>query len=52
VLIGPAGVFTVETKTRTKPHGDARVTFRGEALLVAGFEPDRDPIVQARAQAA
>lgn len=53
VLIGPAGVFTIETKTRSKPRrGDARVSFDGERLLVAGFEPDRNPIVQAKAQVA
>lgn len=51
VLIGPAGVFSVETKTRSKPAGDARVQFDGIQLAVAGFEPDRDPIVQAKAQA-
>jgi hypothetical protein len=52
VLIGPAGVFTVETKTWNKPHSNAKVNFDGERLLVAGKEPDRDPVVQARAQAA
>jgi hypothetical protein len=53
VLIGPAGVFSIETKTRGKPRrGDAKISFDGERLLVAGFEPDRDPIVQAKAQAA
>lgn len=53
VLIGPAGVFTVETKTHSKPaRGDARITFDGDRLLIAGFEPERDPIVQAKAQAA
>jgi hypothetical protein len=52
VLIGPAGVFTVETKTLSKPHrGEARIKFDGEQLTVAGREPERNPIVQARAQA-
>jgi hypothetical protein len=51
VLIGPAGVFTVETKTHSKPNGDARVTFDGETIRIDGFEPDRDPVVQAKAQA-
>jgi Nuclease-related domain len=52
VLIGPAGVFTIETKTWSKPvRGDARIRFDGETLIVAGREPDRDPIAQARAQA-
>lgn len=52
VLIGPAGVFTVETKTWSKPaRGAARVQFDGERLTVAGREPERDPLVQIRAQA-
>jgi hypothetical protein len=51
VLIGPAGVFTVETKTYSKPGGDARVLFDGKAIRVGGMEPDRDPVVQAKAQA-
>jgi hypothetical protein len=51
VLIGPAGVFTVETKTQSKPSGNARVVFDGETIRIDGFDPDRDPVVQARAQA-
>jgi hypothetical protein len=52
VLIGPAGIFTVETKTWSKPvRREARIQFDGEVLLKAGVKPDRDPIVQARAQA-
>lgn len=53
VLIGPAGIFSVETKTWSKPQrGDARISFDGEQLLAAGSLPDRDPIKQARGQAA
>ncbi|MBI1282791.1 MAG: NERD domain-containing protein [Thiobacillus sp.] len=52
VLIGPAGVFTVETKTWSKPQrGEARIKFDGEQLTLAGREPVRNPLVQARAQA-
>jgi hypothetical protein len=52
VLIGPAGIFTVETKTFSKPAaGEAKIMFDGEALKVGGFMPDRDAIVQAKAQA-
>jgi hypothetical protein len=52
VLIGPAGVFTVETKTWSKPQrGEARIKFDGEQLAVAGREQERNPVVQARAQA-
>lgn len=48
-VIGPTGVFSVETKARTKPNGEAKVTFDGEKLLVAGYVPDRDPVNQAKA---
>jgi hypothetical protein len=52
VVIGPAGVFTIETKTFSKrPSADAKVTFDGERIVVDGHEPDRDPVVQAKSQA-
>ena len=51
VLIGPAGVFTIETKTHSKPGGDVRVTFDGETIRIDGFEPDQDPVVQCGSQA-
>jgi hypothetical protein len=50
VVIGPGGVFSVETKTNSKPErGDARVRFDGHAVTVDGHAPDRDPVAQARA---
>lgn len=53
VLIGPAGVFTIETKTWSKPaRGEAKIVFDGEQLTTAGRESERNPIVQARAQSA
>lgn len=52
VAIGPAGVFAIETKTFSKPaSGPAKVLVDGDRILVNGFEPDRDPLVQAKAQA-
>ena len=52
VLVGPAGVFTIETKTWSKPiSGNAQLAFDGETIRAGGFEPDRDPVVQAKAQA-
>ena len=52
VAIGPAGVFTIETKTRSKPlRGESKVICDGEHVSVGGFEPERDPIVQSKAQA-
>jgi hypothetical protein len=46
VVVSPHGIFVVETKTFTKPHGKARVVVEGDKLLVAGRVPDRDPIAQ------
>lgn len=52
VVIGPAGVFTIETKTRSKPlRGKPEIHFDGETLKVGSYTPDRDPIVQAQVQA-
>ncbi len=52
VIIGPAGVFTVETKTWSKPiRGDVRIRFDGEKIWKGDLEPDRDPVIQAKAQA-
>jgi hypothetical protein len=51
VLIGPAGVFTVETKTWSKPaKGEAKIRFDGRSILRGTYKPDRDPIIQASAQ--
>lgn len=52
VLIGSAGVFTVETKTRSKPRrGDARIVFDGKQLALGDREADDRIVVQALAQA-
>jgi hypothetical protein len=52
VLIGPAGIFTVETKMHSKPiRGNPPVIFDGEKIRVNGFKPERDPIMQAKRQA-
>lgn len=52
LLIGPKGVFTIETKTISKPaKGRADIDYDGTQILINGFKPDRDPLVQAKAQA-
>ena len=52
VLIGPAGVFTVETKTWSKPlTGSPQINFDGKSIKVGSSEPDRDPVAQAKGQA-
>ena len=52
VIIGPKGIFTIETKTFSKPmRGEATVYFDGISVTVNGYKPERDPIAQAQAQA-
>ncbi len=52
VLIGPNGIYTIETKTHSKPEkGPCVVTYDGEIVKVNGFLPERDPVVQALAEA-
>jgi len=52
LLIGPKGVFTIETKTMSKPaRGKSEIDYDGTQILVNGFKPNRDPVVQAKAQA-
>lgn len=52
VVIGPTGVFTVETKTWKKPRqGKPVIKVEGETLTANGLTPDRSPVVQAKAQA-
>ena len=53
VLIGPTGVFAIETKTISKPTDrDAQIVYDGERVVVDGHVPDRDPLKQAEAGAA
>ncbi len=49
VVVSPHGIFVIETKTHSKPRGDARVTFDGERILVNGIEPERNAVRQVRA---
>ena len=52
VLIGPKGVFTIETKTWSKPQrGECKITVVDGIISANGREMDRDPLVQAKAQA-
>jgi len=49
VLVGPAGVFAIETKFRS---GQGEITFRnGETLIVGGFPEEKDCLKQARGTA-
>lgn len=49
VVVGPAGVFAIETKFRS---GFGQIEFRnGEGLFVGGRKEEDDPVVQARRNA-
>ncbi|PLX85595.1 MAG: hypothetical protein C0617_03615 [Desulfuromonas sp.] len=50
VIIGPKGLFNVETKTVSKPRCEAKIVYDGEEVRILGARPDRNPIVQAKAQ--
>jgi hypothetical protein len=52
VVLSSRGIFVVETKTYSKPaKGSPSVIFDGKTLLVNGFEPERNPVTQAQANA-
>ena len=50
LLISGRGVFTIETKTYSKPQ-DGRIIFDGKNILVDGFDTESKLLVQARAEA-
>ena len=52
VLIGPQGIFTIETKTLSKPlRGECKVSVVDGVVRANGLVLERNPIVQAKAQA-
>lgn len=52
VVVSPHGIFTVETKTFSKPKGkDATVKISGGKVFMNGYETERDMLTQAKAQA-
>ena len=52
IVVGPTGLFAIETKTHSKPmKGACNVKYDGDKITVNGATPDRDPIVQAKAEA-
>lgn len=52
VLIGTRGVFSIETKAVSKPlRGECKVRVVGDAVLANDRALDRNPLVQAKAQA-
>ena len=52
VLIGPQGIYSVETKTLSKPErGECRITVSADGIRLNGNLLDRNPLIQAKAQA-
>jgi hypothetical protein len=52
IIVGPRGIFTIETKTISKPSkGRAEIQYDGENITINGFRPNRDPIARAKYQA-
>lgn len=49
VIVGPGGVFTIEVKTISKKVNQ-KIFYNGTDIKIAGFSPDRNPILQARSQ--
>jgi hypothetical protein len=51
-LVGPAGVYTIETKTWTSAaRGEILIGPGAKALVAGNHWPERDPVARARAQA-
>ena len=52
VVIGPTGIYSIETKTFSKSvDKNSKIVFDGSKITKDGFELDRDPVIQAKAQA-
>ncbi len=51
VLVGPAGVFTIETKTKSKPRDTHKIYYDGKTLRIGDQQVMDAPLAQARAQA-
>jgi len=52
VVVGPTGVFSIETKYWKKPDGpNHQIFYDGKKILVDGYAPDNDPLVEAIAGA-
>jgi hypothetical protein len=52
VICAPSGIYTIECKTISKPViGEAINKYDGKSIFIDGVKFDRDPLVQAKAQA-
>lgn len=52
VLIGARGIYTIETKTLSKPHrGECKIRVSEGKIAANGIEMSRNPLIQSKAQA-
>lgn len=51
IVISTRGIFCIETKTLSKPPGDAKATYDGERLIIPGLGDYSQAVHQARASA-
>ena len=52
LLVGETGIYTIETKTISKPsRGNPVIQYDGQQIKINGYKLDRDPVIQAKAQA-
>lgn len=52
VVVGPTGVFSIETKYWKRPAGpNHQIFYDGKKILVDGRAPDNDPLIEAMAGA-
>lgn len=49
IIVGPGGIFTIETKTISK-KGSSKILYDGSDIKIDGFTSDRNPITQVRGQ--
>lgn len=51
VLIGPRGIYVIETKTWSKKEGKGNITYKDGVFLLDGYKLDKNPLDQAKANA-
>jgi hypothetical protein len=52
VIISTKGIYTIETKTLSKYNPDSKIVFDGDSIRIGNYQPPKNPIIQAKAQAA
>jgi S-ribosylhomocysteine lyase LuxS involved in autoinducer biosynthesis len=50
IIVGPAGVFTIETKTYRKSDSNPQISYDGNIVKINGAKYEKDPVQQAKGQ--